>query len=78
MEFTRRRFCSGGLGILGAGLLAPVGARQPLAPARALQPRPRTANAFTRAGQSIVAKVPHLNGNYLPDTIAEALALLGG
>lgn len=43
-----------------------------------LKPRPRTENVFTQDGKPLVAKVPHLNGDYLPDTIQEALDLLGG
>ena len=43
-----------------------------------LQPHPRTPNVFVHDGKPLVAKVPHLNGDYLPDTIDEALGLLGG
>ncbi len=41
-------------------------------------PRPRTQNVFVRDGKPIVAKAPHLNGDYLQDTIDQALDLLGG
>jgi uncharacterized protein (DUF362 family) len=39
---------------------------------------PRTRNVFVRDGKSLVARVPHLNGDYLPASVREALALLGG
>jgi uncharacterized protein (DUF362 family) len=42
------------------------------------KPYPRTQNAFVRDGKPLVAKVPHLNGDYLPVSIARALHLLGG
>ena len=41
-------------------------------------PRPRTQNVFTQDGTPIVVKAPHLNGDYLPDTLDVALRLLGG
>ena len=43
-----------------------------------VRPRGRTQNVFVCNGKSLVAKVAHLNGDYLPDTIREALNLLGG
>jgi uncharacterized protein (DUF362 family) len=42
------------------------------------KPHPRTQNVFTRDGKPLVAKVPHLNGDYLQTSIDEALRLLGG
>lgn len=39
---------------------------------------PRTQNVFMREGKPLVAKVPHLNGDYLQASIGEALRLLGG
>jgi uncharacterized protein (DUF362 family) len=42
------------------------------------KPLPRTQNVFTRDGKPIVAKAPHLNGDYLPDSVGTALDLLGG
>lgn len=44
----------------------------------ALQPRPRTKNVFTQDGKPLLAKVPHLNGDYLQASIYTALNLLGG
>ncbi len=41
-------------------------------------PRPRTKNAYMRDGKPLVAKVPHFNGDYLPETVAEAAEMLGG
>jgi uncharacterized protein (DUF362 family) len=41
-------------------------------------PRPRTQNVFKQKGKPIVAKVPHLNGDYIPDTLTQAIDLLGG
>lgn len=41
-------------------------------------PRPRTQNVFIRDHKPLVAKVPHLNGDYLPASIDQALRLLGG
>lgn len=41
-------------------------------------PHPRTENAFNREGKPLVAKVPHLNGDYLQFRINKALELLGG
>jgi uncharacterized protein (DUF362 family) len=38
----------------------------------------RTQNKFTRDSKPIVAKVPHLNGDYLQASIREAIRLLGG
>lgn len=43
-----------------------------------LKPHPRTENRFTRGGKPLVAKVPHLNGDYLQFSIQTALELLGG
>lgn len=42
------------------------------------QPRPRTQNAYLKDGKPLVAKAPHLNGDYLPASLAAALELLGG
>jgi len=42
------------------------------------KPHPRTQNVFTRDSKPLVAKVPHLNGDYLPVSIDKALHLLGG
>ncbi len=39
---------------------------------------PSNRNAFCRAGRPLVAKVPHLNGDYLPDSVDKAIGLLGG
>lgn len=44
----------------------------------AVEPHPRTRNVFTRDGKPLVARVPHLNGDYLQFRIGKALALLGG
>jgi len=41
-------------------------------------PRPRTKNVYQQNGKSLVAKVPHLNGDYLPASVHQALELLGG
>jgi uncharacterized protein (DUF362 family) len=41
-------------------------------------PRPHTQDVLTQDGKPIVAKVPHLNGDYLPDTVCQAVSLLGG
>lgn len=43
-----------------------------------VQPRPRTKNMFVRDGKPLLAKVPHLNGDYLQFSINNALDLLGG
>ncbi len=43
-----------------------------------LMPRSRTTNVFALAGKPLVARVPHFNGDYLPDTVGEAVKLLGG
>ena len=43
-----------------------------------IQPRERTENVYKQEGKSLVAKVPHYNGDYLPESIATAAALLGG
>lgn len=43
-----------------------------------LKPKSRTENVFMRSGKPLVAKVPHLNGDYLQASIAEALRLVGG
>jgi uncharacterized protein (DUF362 family) len=42
------------------------------------KPRPRIQNVFRRDGKPLVAKVPHLNGDYLQTSVSEALRLLGG
>jgi uncharacterized protein (DUF362 family) len=42
------------------------------------KPHPRTQNRFMAGGKPLVAKVPHLNGDYLPASVEEALRLLGG
>ncbi|MCP4544013.1 MAG: DUF362 domain-containing protein [Chloroflexi bacterium] len=42
------------------------------------KPHSRTRNVFTLKGKPLVAKVPHLNGDYLPTSVSEALCLLGG
>ena len=41
-------------------------------------PHPRTPNAWMRHGQPLVVKVPHLNGDSVPASVATALDLLGG
>jgi uncharacterized protein (DUF362 family) len=41
-------------------------------------PKPRTQNVYLKNGKSLVAKVPHLNGDYLPASVHQALELLGG
>ena len=43
-----------------------------------MEPRPWTKNVFTTDGRPVVARVSHFNGDYLPDTVAEAVRLLGG
>ena len=43
-----------------------------------LKPHSRTQNVFAHDGRPLVAKVPHLNGDYLQASIGEALSLLGG
>ena len=43
-----------------------------------LNPHPRTENPWTREGKPVVAKVPHLNGDYLRFSVNTALELLGG
>ncbi len=45
---------------------------------KTFKPHPRTENVFVRDGKPLVAKVPHLNGDHLPDTVNRALELLGG
>jgi uncharacterized protein (DUF362 family) len=40
--------------------------------------RPRKENVFKQGGKPIVAKVPHLNGDYMADTLIQAVDLLGG
>lgn len=42
------------------------------------KPRPRVQNVFARDGKPLVARVPHLNGDYLPASVDKALRLLGG
>ena len=41
-------------------------------------PRPRTPNVFKHEGMPLVAKVPHFNGDYLPQSVNIAVELLGG
>jgi uncharacterized protein (DUF362 family) len=41
-------------------------------------PRPRTSNVFTQDGKPLVAKVGHVNGDNLRDSIETATHLLGG
>ena len=43
-----------------------------------LKAHPRTRNAFAQAGKPLVAKVSHLNGDYLPTSVKKAVELLGG
>jgi len=43
-----------------------------------VKPHDRTINKYTENGTPIVAKVPHLNGDYLPLTLKRAAELLGG
>lgn len=43
-----------------------------------VKPHPRTKNVFMSNGKPLVAKVPHLNGDYLQESIRDALSLLGG
>jgi uncharacterized protein (DUF362 family) len=42
------------------------------------QPRKRTTNPYVVDGRPLVAKQPHFNGDYLPDSVAEVVRLLGG
>lgn len=42
------------------------------------KPRLHFQNVFKHDGEPLVAKVPHLNGDYLQASISEALRLLGG
>lgn len=42
------------------------------------EPHSRTQNKFVRDSKPVVAKVPHLNGDYLQASIRTALQLLGG
>ncbi len=39
---------------------------------------PRRENPYTQADRPLVAKVPHLNGDYVPASVHKALELLGG
>ena len=39
--------------------------------------RIKTKNNFTENGESVVSKVPHLNGDYLPSTVRKAVEMLG-
>ena len=39
---------------------------------------PRTKNVYVQDGKPLVAKVPHMNGEYLPHSVTTALDLLGG
>ncbi len=41
------------------------------------KPHPRIQNVFVRGGKPLVAKAPHLNGDYLPASVDKALDLLG-
>jgi uncharacterized protein (DUF362 family) len=43
-----------------------------------LPPRERKTNVYTRDGQSLVVKVPHFNGDYLPRSVRTAVDMLGG
>jgi uncharacterized protein (DUF362 family) len=43
-----------------------------------MKPRERTKNKFTKDGTALLAKVPHMNGDYLPRTVTKAAELLGG
>ena len=43
-----------------------------------LAPKSPVENVYMREGLPLVAKVPHANGEYLPFTVAEAVAMLGG
>jgi len=43
-----------------------------------VRPLERTRNVFMKADSPIVAKVPHLNGDYLPESVETAIDLLGG
>jgi uncharacterized protein (DUF362 family) len=43
-----------------------------------VQPRERTKNVYTKDGKPLVAKVPHFNGDSLPESVATAASLLGG
>jgi uncharacterized protein (DUF362 family) len=43
-----------------------------------LLPHPRKQNAYTRDGKPLVARVPHMNGDYMPVSVERALSLLGG
>lgn len=43
-----------------------------------LQPHPRIQNAYTQDGKPPVSRVPHLNGDYVPATVKQALSPLGG
>jgi uncharacterized protein (DUF362 family) len=43
-----------------------------------LKPRERTQNVYLKDNKSLVAKVPHYNGDYLPESVAMAADLLGG
>ena len=42
-----------------------------------VKPRPRLANAYTEDGRPVVARVPHMNGDYLQASIQTAVSLLG-
>jgi len=45
---------------------------------RKVKPHPQTANIFMNKKNPLVAKVPHLNGDYLSASIQRAVELLGG
>ncbi|MFO7849808.1 MAG: DUF362 domain-containing protein [Spirochaetia bacterium] len=43
-----------------------------------VKPRERTKNVYIQDNKPLVAKVPHYNGDYLPETVAQAAEMLGG
>ncbi|MCF7947054.1 MAG: DUF362 domain-containing protein [Spirochaetia bacterium] len=43
-----------------------------------VKPRERTKNVYMQEGKPLVVKVPHFNGDYLPETVAQAAEMLGG
>jgi len=45
---------------------------------KTVKPHPRTENVYMGGNRPLLAKVPHLNGDYLPHTVKEAFRLLGG
>ena len=40
--------------------------------------RERTINRYTEGNKPVVAKIPHFNGDYLPESVSMAAELLGG